>query len=84
MERSKTIKFNQYICIANFNIIKCKKALVRKNQIYNYKRYIFAIKYKITKESNIYIKYKSNNKSLKKLKIEVWNLEYLIKSIRMK
>lgn len=47
-------------------MIKYKKALIENNHIYNYKKNIFNIRYKIIKESNIYKIYKKYNKSLKK------------------
>lgn len=66
--RSIIIGLDRYILNTSFNKIRCKKVLVKKNQVYNYKKYISGIKYKITREKNIYKKYKSNNNDLKKEK----------------
>lgn len=65
VERFKIIELDRYISKTDFGTIKYKKALKGNNQIYNYKRYIFNIRYKIIKESNIYRRYKRYDKNLK-------------------
>lgn len=62
------IQFDKYKLKANFDIIKYKKVLVKKNQIQNYKKHISNIRKKVIKKSNIHDRYKNNDKNQGKLK----------------